>query len=590
MGPQLKVVEPTRTATMLCTASGEPEPVITWFKDFLPVDPSASDGRITLLKSGALQIDKAEEMDQGKYECAASNSQGVRFSAPANLYVRDNPRFIQIPKDQIVVSGETVSFLCQATGEPRPQVEWRKNGKKINSPRIEVIEFDEGAGAVLRIEPVRATRDEANYECVARNTEGEASVTIKLTILTDNPRFIQIPKDQIVVSGETVSFLCQATGEPRPQVEWRKNGKKINSPRIEVIEFDEGAGAVLRIQPVRATRDEANYECVARNTEGEASVTIKLTILTDNPRFIQIPKDQIVVSGETVSFLCQATGEPRPQVEWRKNGKKINSPRIEVIEFDEGAGAVLRIQPVRATRDEANYECVARNTEGEASVTIKLTILTEDKLPQGFPTIDMGPQLKVVERSRTATMLCTASGEPEPVITWFKDFLPVDPSTSGGRITLLKSDALQIDKAEEMDQGKYECAASNSQGVRFSAPANLYVRENRRVPPRFSVPPTNHQVMPGGSVNLTCVAVGTPTPYVKWVLGSVERTPMFYLTPTYPTPTDSTPLGQSVLELENVQQSANYTCVAISPLGIISAEAKVIVKCVEETAAGPCTP
>ena len=40
------------------------------------------------LSPGALQIERSEETDQGKYECVASNSQGVRYSSPANLYVR----------------------------------------------------------------------------------------------------------------------------------------------------------------------------------------------------------------------------------------------------------------------------------------------------------------------------------------------------------------------------------------------------------------------------------------------------------------------------------------------------------------------
>ena len=64
---------------------------------------------------------------------------------------------------------------------------------------------------------------------------------------------------------------------------------------------------------------------------------------------------------------------------------------------------------------------------------------TEDLLPFGFPTIDMGPQLKVVERTRTATMLCAASGLPDPEISWFKDFLPVEPGSSNGRIKQLRS-------------------------------------------------------------------------------------------------------------------------------------------------------
>lgn len=68
-----------------------------------------------------------------------------------------------------------------------------------------------------------------------------------------------------------------------------------------------------------------------------------------------------------------------------------------------------------------------------------LLLLAEDLLPAGFPNIDMGPQLKVVERTRTATMLCAASGNPDPEITWYKDFLPIDPSASSGRIKQLRS-------------------------------------------------------------------------------------------------------------------------------------------------------
>nr|XP_057930030.1 receptor-type tyrosine-protein phosphatase S isoform X5 [Doryrhamphus excisus] len=288
------------------------------------------------------------------------------------------------------------------------------------------------------------------------------------------------------------------------------------------------------------------------------------------PRFTKVPVDQIGVSGGVVSFVCQATGDPKPRVSWNKKGKKVNSQRIETIEFDEGAGAVLRIQPLRAPRDENIYECVAENSEGEITVNAKLSIIREDLLPPGFPIIDMGPQLKVVERTRTATMLCAASGNPDPEITWYKDFLPIDPSASNGRIKQLRSGALQIENSEETDQGKYECVASNIEGVRYSSSANLYVRELRevrRVPPRFSIPPTSQEIMPGGSVNITCVAVGSPMPYVKWMLNSDDLTPE-----------DEMPVGRNVLELSSVRESANYTCVAMSSLGIIEAVAQITVK------------
>ncbi|XP_065810390.1 receptor-type tyrosine-protein phosphatase F isoform X8 [Labrus bergylta] len=290
------------------------------------------------------------------------------------------------------------------------------------------------------------------------------------------------------------------------------------------------------------------------------------------PSFVKSPEDQTGISGGVASFVCQATGEPKPRITWMKKGKKVSSQRFEVIEFDDGSGSVLRIQPLRTHRDEAIYECTATNSAGEINTSAKLTVLEENQIPHGFPTIDMGPQLKVVERTRTATMLCAASGNPDPEISWFKDMLPVDISSSNGRIKQLRSGgtpirgALQIENSEESDQGKYECVAMNSAGTRYSAPANLYVRV-RRVPPRFSIPPTNQEVMPGGSVNLTCVAVGSPMPYVKWTVGLVDLTKE-----------EEMPLGRNVLEVTNIRESANYTCVAISSLGMIEATAQVTVK------------
>ncbi|KAG9342521.1 hypothetical protein JZ751_016525 [Albula glossodonta] len=214
--------------------------------------------------------------------------------------------------------------------------------------------------------------------------------------------------------------------------------------------------------------------------------------------------------------------------------------------------------------------------EGGARCETRLiSCVSEDQLPPGFPTIDMGPQLKVVERTRTATMLCAASGNPDPEISWFKDFLPVNTTNNNGRIKQLRSGALQIEQSEESDQGKYECVATNKDGTRYSAPANLYVRV-RRVPPRFSIPPTDSEIMPGGSVNITCVAVGSPMPYVKWMLGAEDLTPE-----------DDMPIGRNVLELTDVRQSANYTCVAMSTLGVIEAVAQITVKALPKAPGTP---
>jgi receptor-type tyrosine-protein phosphatase F len=118
-------------------------------------------------------------------------------------------------------------------------------------------------------------------------------------------------------------------------------------------------------------------------------------------------------------------------------------------------------------------------------------------------------------------------------------------------------------------QGKYECVAENTIGTEHSKPINLYVKI-RRVPPQFSRPPDPvNEVLLGGNLNLTCVAVGSPMPFVKWRRGLDEDI----------TPENELPVGKSVLELNDIRSSANYTCIASSSLGVIEALAMVKVQC-----------
>uniref|UniRef100_A0A8B9LS79 Receptor-type tyrosine-protein phosphatase F n=1 Tax=Astyanax mexicanus TaxID=7994 RepID=A0A8B9LS79_ASTMX len=273
------------------------------------------------------------------------------------------------------------------------------------------------------------------------------------------------------------------------------------------------------------------------------SVVYRINISNCMPTFVKTPEDQTGISGGVASFVCQAVGDPKPRITWMKKGKKVSSQRFEVIEFDGGSGSVLRIQPLRTHRDEAIYECTATNSAGDINTSAKLTVLEGTTSLRTFYEVCLLYDVLVPLLSETFRRLFI-----------FKIF------------ALRCSGALQIENSEESDQGKYECVAMNSAGTRYSAPANLYVRV-RRVPPRFSIPPTNQEVMPGGSINLTCVAVGAPMPYVKWMVGEVELTKE-----------EEMPIGRSVLELTNIRQSANYTCVAISSLGMVETVAQVTVK------------
>ncbi|XP_033187090.1 tyrosine-protein phosphatase Lar isoform X10 [Bombus vosnesenskii] len=300
---------------------------------------------------------------------------------------------------------------------------------------------------------------------------------------------------------------------------------------------------------------------------GNISDSQYITYMTSPPTILVRPQSQQVKAGGIASFYCTAEGAPPPQIHWRKNGKRVSQSQSRYLVHNYENGALLRIEPVRPVRDNTLYECLAENGVGDAvSAEAQLRVYEAEKLPNGFPLISQAPTTKVVEMGHNAVLLCTAVGSPPPIISWVRDMLPID--TTNPRYTVLDTGALQITASDVNDQGKYECVANNSVGTEYSKSAMLYVKV-RRVAPTFSIPPPAvSEVRSGGSLNLTCVAVGSPMPYVKWKKGPS----------TDLTPDDNLPVGRNVLILTNVKESANYTCTAASDLGIIEVTTMVKVQ------------
>lgn len=271
-----------------------------------------------------------------------------------------------------------------------------------------------------------------------------------------------------------------------------------------------------------------------------------------------------MVTGGTAAFTCMADGNPQPQIEWRKSGKRLFSWRYTVTEMT--GGSVLRIDPVRGGKEDATYECLAENGVGDpARAQFKLTVLDEYTTPQGFPRFEVVPKPQGVELNRSVLLPCEAQGEPEPKISWLRNVIPINMTNP--RYSLAASGSLEISDAQEEDQGNYECIAENSVGTAISTTATLFVRV-RRVPPYFAIPPERtYEVPPGAALNLTCVAVGAPMPFVHWRRGRVDLA-------AYSEPT----LGRNDLMLEDIRESANYSCVASSPLGSIEHVSQVLVR------------
>ncbi|XP_022645434.1 receptor-type tyrosine-protein phosphatase F-like isoform X4 [Varroa destructor] len=306
-----------------------------------------------------------------------------------------------------------------------------------------------------------------------------------------------------------------------------------------------------------------------RQTEEFTAADVNDSQLPSNtPQIYVFPKDQTVISNKVASFVCMADGRPAPHIEWRKGGRRVSTTRFSIQNIP--GGSVLRIDPVRVAKDNASYECLAENGVGEpVRASFTLYVLEEDNVPRGFPSFSLLPNMQGIERNRSAILPCRAEGDPEPTISWLHNDVPVD--LNNPRYQLINGGSLQISNAQEEDQGNYECVAENGVGTQVSPMATLYVKL-RRVPPYFSIPPeARYEVSPGGSLNISCTAVGSPMPYVKFRYTDGDDLPP-------PAGKQQYPEGRNNLTLENIRESVNYTCVAQSKLGTAEHHLAIVVQ------------
>ncbi|KIH65702.1 immunoglobulin I-set domain protein [Ancylostoma duodenale] len=149
---------------------------------------------------------------------------GERVSNPARLSVYEKPKFLQEPKDVTVDVGSSVLFDCRVSGEPQPQISWKKKNDQMPVARAYIAKDNRG----LRIDRVQVS-DEGDYVCYARNPAGSIESSARLKVQAP-PTFQTKPTDQTVAHGSTATFDCVPVGQPTPAYFWSKEGQQHYNP------------------------------------------------------------------------------------------------------------------------------------------------------------------------------------------------------------------------------------------------------------------------------------------------------------------------------------------------------------------------
>ncbi|KAM4788134.1 roundabout homolog 1 isoform 8-T14 [Cyanocitta cristata] len=508
--PSDLIVSKGEPATLNCKAEGRPTPTIEWYKGGERVETDKDDPRShrMLLPSGSLFFlrivhGRKSRPDEGVYVCVARNYLGEAVSHNASLEVailRDD--FRQNPSDVMVAVGEPAVMECQPPrGHPEPTISWKKDGTPLDDKdeRITI------RGGKLMITYTRKN-DAGKYVCVGTNMVGEReSEVAELTVL-ERPSFVKRPSNLAVTVDDSAEFKCEARGDPVPTVRWRKDDGELPKARYEIRDDH-----TLKIRKVMAG-DMGSYTCVAENMVGKAEASATLTV-QEPPQFVVKPRDQVAALGRTVTFQCEATGNPQPAIFWRREGSQnllfSYQPPQSSSRFSVSQTGDLTITNVQRS-DVGYYICQTLNVAGSiiTKAYLEVTDVIADRPP---PVIRQGPVNQTVAVDGTLVLNCVATGTLMPTILWKKDGILI--STQDSRIKQLETGALQIRYAKLGDTGRYTCIASTPSG---EATWSAYIEVQEFGVPVQPPRPTDPNLIPSAPSKPEVTDVSRNTVTLSW--------------------------------------------------------------------------
>ena len=174
------------------------------------------------------------------------------------------------------------------------------------------------------------------------------------------------------------------------------------------------------------------------------------------------------------------------------------------------------------------------------------------------PQILLSSKTKLAEERQNVTIACTATGQPQPSITWSKSV----GTLPKGRNDVING-ALTIYNVSKKDRGIYICKAENILGS-VSDTVLLMVYS----PLRFKIQPPR-EVTPymfGSTVRLPCVAESNLKTTISWTKDNKSSLPI-----------GSTVLLNGTLVIAKVKKShqGSYTCRVTNAVTIIETKVKI---------------
>jgi hypothetical protein len=319
--------------------------------------------------------------------------------------------------------GSLVTIMSHAIGSPTPTAQWQRTDGAgsayynigtagANMPNLQFV--------------AQLIDDKSSFRVVYSNSNGTVtSTTVSISIARNTPPMIdQQPVPVSVVEGQTAVFFVIASGDPYPNLQWQVSSDYGFTYTNLTGQYSD----TLRITGANAVNDKFYYRVLANNTNGFVfSQAAYLTVVRPQaPVFVRQPASIEVPVGGSVVFHAEATGSPRPALQWEVSHDGTT--------FSAVAGATtpaLEFIAMPATQQVSYYRVKATNSAGAATSSVATLVI----FSRNAPVVKVQPSSKSIRTDSIVSLYSMATGTPTPTVQWYsrasydKPWAPISGAT-----------------------------------------------------------------------------------------------------------------------------------------------------------------